>query len=251
MSSKNSESDGIATYIAKVGGKYPEGAVVFNAKTQTFYPMGGGPVYRAGPDFLERFRVVTAEEMKPTWQPAMFELAGVGRFRGYTCGQVWNGWACPVFDYKTARSVLEKMGAADHDCGTMKFTWGFNLTEDAFYHHSLDDGMTESAECREVGQFIQVNEGTLLVYPIGAQQWCWEIVDPDCPGDFCVKCGEVMLSASPVDEDDGSWQGLIQIRQSDGRFACGYLTESEMLELSEQLLELARQIRCKRGEQGP
>lgn len=250
MNNANSESDEIATYIPRVGGKYPEGAVVFNAKTQTFHPMGGGPVYHAGPDFLERFRVVTDEDTGPVWQPATFELEDIGRFPGYTCGQVWNGWVCPVFDYRTARAVLATMGGADRAQGTLNFTWSFNLTEDAFYHHQMEEGMTEPAECREPGQTIQVNGEPVRVYPIGSQQWCWESIAPDCPGDFYVACGEVALSASDNTED-GSWQGLIQIRQQDHKFACGYLTACEMLELSDQLQQLAGMIQRNREEQRP
>ena len=173
----NSEPDETATYIPKVGGKYPEGAVVFNARTQTFHPMGGGPVYHAGPNFLDRFRVVTDEDCTEVWREATFQLDGIaGSFPGYTCGRTWNGWACPVFTQAGAIAVLTAMknahrNVADPEVG---FGWHRNLAgkNDTFCYVLPDQEEDSVAPARCI--VLQDNKTVLRVYPIGAQEWTWE-----------------------------------------------------------------------------
>lgn len=68
----------------------------------------------------------------------------------------WNGWACPYFDFSTARKILDDL----------KYDWEFDEPVFKFKHLEFDDEDTCKAE--------YVDEGRPL-YPLGAYAWTWSV----------------------------------------------------------------------------
>ncbi len=153
-------------------GKYPEDVVVHNRTRNEFHPLGGGMVRKVTAAFHEQFRRVSAADRGATaWRRAWFEIDGIpGRFPGYTCGKLWNGWACPAFQEGAAHAVLKSVKGPDVNEDT--FTWRFDPRTASFYHKHIESGCDE--ETCESPIHIEVDGSTERVYPIGAQQWCWD-----------------------------------------------------------------------------
>jgi hypothetical protein len=158
-------------------GKYPEDVVILDNLKGEFYPQGGGMIRKVSATFHEQFkRVSSADKSTTTWRRAWFEIDGIpGRFPGYTCGKLWNGWACPAFQKVVACAVLKSVEGPDANT----LTWRFDSETDAFYHKHIEAGCDE--EICESPIYIEAGGNTDCVYPIGAQQWCWEECTDDEP----------------------------------------------------------------------
>jgi len=87
---------------------------------------------------------------------------------GYMNGQVWNGFAMPLFDKQTAMNVLA-------DCGSDP-TWRYDKKSDSFILRFKDCTEIESGECDEIysAQWIVVDGKRKKVYGIGSGSWVWE-----------------------------------------------------------------------------
>ena len=86
-------------------------------------------------------------------------------FIGYTNGETWNGWECPLFSLETAKKVLELM-IDDEDTS-------------AYYDERLDKIMvvmnvstTPEVEVYEPST-VDYNGETIKVYNVGSGSWCW------------------------------------------------------------------------------
>ncbi len=86
-------------------------------------------------------------------------------FVGYTNGETWNGWACPLFEKAEAERVLEA-------CRENGYNWVYVAETDAYRvsHEDDPEGVPEQFEGFEIAM-----EGlSVKVYPIGAYCWIWE-----------------------------------------------------------------------------
>lgn len=94
---------------------------------------------------------------------AKFEIDTLGDevFDGYTSGESWNGWACPLFTFDQAERIVEAFRArgwdASYDESTDQFVFSIE-------HDSLD----------EKDSYPPVNVNGRKFYPVGAFCWIWE-----------------------------------------------------------------------------
>lgn len=147
--------------------RYPNGALVVDgydgAGRLLAHPVGGGFQFVIGTDNQAQLRRVAAEEQKNLRvRRAQFCLDGVaGRFRGWTTGESWNGWAKPMFELQEARRVIAAMP---------ELKGQYDASEDRLVTLG-QDGEEEpwSAES------IQPDGGTTVkVYHVGAGCWRWD-----------------------------------------------------------------------------
>jgi hypothetical protein len=135
-------------------------------------PVGGGFVLRFGPEKMAkyRFRRVPASEMQPQWRRGKFWIEGLGlpELEGWTTGELWNGWATPVFEKREAEIVLKQTDEMYFGMGE-KFKWSYNTKTDTFTHQSEHD----EELIKNQGAMIQTPEGPKKVYAIGTSFWTW------------------------------------------------------------------------------
>lgn len=164
------------TEYVKKGGRYPADAVEVIGETSRdvevrFSPLGGGFVYRASTEsFAEKYRRVTDKDRAAaTWRKtsvatdAMEEQGIV--LDAWTQGDLWNGWAKPLFEKAEALKIAEIMGEG----------MTYDAEKDRFVDHL--DGEQEVYEKME----IEAEGRTIEVYPIGTGSWCWSEVGESEP----------------------------------------------------------------------
>lgn len=160
--------------IIKVEGSYPHGALVVDGYDDQgrllAYPEGGGFQYalKAGAD--RQFRHVTPDERQgPLWRTSQFSLEGVdGPFKGWTNGQLWNGWERPHFELEEAQKLIAAISdpMIRYDSARDVFTTRNGADEDEVWPAQLITALGPSQ---------------VKVYPIGAGSWCWEEVSDEQP----------------------------------------------------------------------
>lgn len=95
-------------------------------------------------------------------KPAIFFLEPIhGKYPGFTDGQTWNGWECPVFTFDEAVKILNAS-----KCNG--YTWHYDSESEAF----IIDFDDEQEYCP--ADLIEVNGNIEIVYPIGTASWIWE-----------------------------------------------------------------------------
>lgn len=95
-----------------------------------------------------------------TLQIRTFSLEGIEDtvFEGYSTGDMWNGWECPLFSFEVAQQLMTIFNKLGLDNMIYK--------PDSFICKNLED-LPES----ESFEGIMVEDQKL--YPIGAYCWCW------------------------------------------------------------------------------
>lgn len=89
-------------------------------------------------------------------------------YEGYTTGETWNGWACPMFTREVAEQITATVKAEDWEGGTVTFDEYLQT----FVWES--EGITETTGFSETFDFTDTEHGRL--YPIGAGSWIWSEV---------------------------------------------------------------------------
>lgn len=88
-------------------------------------------------------------------------------FAGYTTGDTWNGWACPLFMHDQAARIVEAWHTegyeADYDAASDMFRFA---PMDTHADPNPDLGDEEAAE-----QFGAVEIDGLTLYRVGAGAW--------------------------------------------------------------------------------
>lgn len=93
-------------------------------------------------------------------KPAFFSMDATGTqtFAGYSDGQLWNGWARPLFSFDSAQQIAEAI--SQH--------------QTAFYDAEADEFIFEGDD-DETERFAAIEvEGIGKLYPIGTGAWLWE-----------------------------------------------------------------------------
>lgn len=88
-------------------------------------------------------------------------------FSGYTSGETWNGFACPLFSYDEATKILDLLQERTGD-ETLE-SWEYEASKDKFLLHSSTHEEPETFE----GQPIEVEGEVVDLYPIGSYSWTW------------------------------------------------------------------------------
>lgn len=100
-------------------------------------------------------------------RPARFQLDGIeGVFNGFTKGETWNGFACPLFDPEQAISFAK----AYKESGSGRKAY-FSATAGGWYFRIPESGVDEL--------FTPVVIGMDRYYPIGYAAWIWSEVTGD------------------------------------------------------------------------
>jgi hypothetical protein len=160
--------------IIKVGAVYPHGALVVDGYDDQgrllAHPEGGGLQYVFMPAAQQKFRHVPPDEQKgPLWKSSRFSLDGLeGVFKGWTKGQLWNGWEMPHFEFQEAQKLIAALNdpKVRYDLATDVFTTRNGEDEDEVWPAQL---------------ITTLGPQQVKVYPIGAGSWCWEEVSNEQP----------------------------------------------------------------------
>lgn len=93
--------------------------------------------------------------MKP--QTFSMEWLPQATFQGYTRGDTWNGWECPLFPFESARRIADAVSEY----------------QTAFYDEGADEFVFEVEDDSERFGAVEVKDIGKL-YPIGTGAWIWE-----------------------------------------------------------------------------
>ncbi len=105
----------------------------------------------------------------------IFTIDGLeGPYEGYSTGERWNGWACPVFERSVAERIAESYSTqGDRD--------GFESNSRAWYDPEADSfWVSDENDIPEDGPLafgsltIIVAGRPVEVYPFGTRYWTWE-----------------------------------------------------------------------------
>jgi len=87
-------------------------------------------------------------------------------FTGYTTGDTWNGWACPLFPKEEADRIVELFDGLEHPYDGKKHRAAYDEAADAFvFYDPADDSWTS---------FRGVEKDGRSLYPIGTYIWTWQ-----------------------------------------------------------------------------
>jgi hypothetical protein len=88
-------------------------------------------------------------------------------FDGFTDGQTWNGFACPLFTFEVAMMV---MAENNRICGV----YGCDDSTQLVYDDRIDAFCNSDLTDVYKAQSITFNDEEIKVYPVGAFGWCWD-----------------------------------------------------------------------------
>jgi hypothetical protein len=109
---------------------------------------------------LNRTKMTTINVIKSS-----FCVDDTNYYEGFTAGETWNGWACPMFTKETTQKILTEM----FDRGDL-VEWSFDEKSDTF-HYMFNDG---NEEHEAVNSFDVYFAGQKMhVYGLGAYAWVW------------------------------------------------------------------------------
>lgn len=153
--------------IIKADAVYPHGALDVDGYDEQggllAHPRGGGFQCALRPAAARLFRRVTSDEQQePLWRTSCFSLEGIeGVFKGWTNGQLWNGWEMPLFEFQEAQKLITALN---------DLKVGYDLAKDVFI---ATNGDAED-EVWPAQLITALGPNHIKVYPIGAGSWCWE-----------------------------------------------------------------------------
>lgn len=162
----------------------------YDAENEVLYatPHGGGFRKIFPPDRIDhwQFREVSVEDIPEIYQ-AEFTQDAYGedvRFLGWTTGELWNGWATPVFEYDQAMRIQKIQHAMHQEFAREGDAWkvddmiweGRTLVRLA-HPYPKDAGPIEITKIKPYK--IKAGGRQRDVYGIGDWEWCWEEVEPE------------------------------------------------------------------------
>ena len=105
---------------------------------------------------------------KPVWRRGKFAIEDGPVIEGYThtCGNTWNGWACPVFDFENANKAIAAYASEGE--------WDRALA--AFVIPPDTDASGDEPAIYRPTQISVEGLGRFLTYAIGSQEWIWSEV---------------------------------------------------------------------------
>jgi hypothetical protein len=128
------------------------------------FPLGGGPEYLFDPVKVETFDFIKVPPERlenPGWYSADFYAEWLDKkYRGWTNGRRWNGWAMPYFELEEAQRYAKDSGNTTYD-----------EARDAFV--TIQEGHDEPEVDEPTMIKIRGRRDPVKVYPIGAGAWIW------------------------------------------------------------------------------
>jgi hypothetical protein len=126
--------------------------------------MGGGFIRRIPLEFFKNYEVVPESDKELLFRRGKFQIDDSTIFDGWTCDGVWNGWACPSFEYDVAVKIL-----TEFKC---KFTF------DPIKRIFTVEYFEEDDFPYKWGEFdIDDPSGNKVsLYGIGCYEWIWDEV---------------------------------------------------------------------------
>ena len=82
-------------------------------------------------------------------------------FIGFTSGETWNGWSCPLFTYDVAQRIVKIHNE--------------QLNLRAYYNKEQDKFVFEFPD--EIEEYSGETIDGLNLYPLGSSVWIWEEVE--------------------------------------------------------------------------
>lgn len=150
------------------GARYPDDSVVIHAASVSFSRQGGGFI-REMPlaSFLANFNRVEDNEKTPVYRLAFFSFDDGPTILGWTVGERWNGWGCPLLE----RSCIERYSE--------RIPWE-QVTFDGDKLVYYDENCDPDEQAEAIKPQIIHHEGVdFQVYDFGGFGLCWNQVDPD------------------------------------------------------------------------
>lgn len=99
------------------------------------------------------------------------EFYGVKEFPAYVQNRTWNGWMVPAFTTDVMDQLMIVHDAAMKDLnGEGMPSASYNAEADTYTFPSTyeeDDEIVSGIWCKTV-------DGLMKLYPLGAENWCWE-----------------------------------------------------------------------------
>lgn len=128
------------------------------------FPLGGGPHFIFDPVKVETYDFVKVPAKlldNPNWYSTEFYAEWIDKkYRGWTTGRRWNGWAMPYFEFEEAMRYAKDSGNTRYEPELDAFVTVMEGQED-------DPGVDEATVIRVRGR------GPIKTYPIGAGSWTW------------------------------------------------------------------------------
>jgi hypothetical protein len=94
----------------------------------------------------------------------------IAPINGYTNGNLWNGWECPMFEKSEAIEICNILSANGTDENIDGDFYRYDAVNDSFVLDYYEFGTLVSSEIYTAN----VVDGKEL-YSIGAFGWCWQI----------------------------------------------------------------------------
>lgn len=121
--------------------------------------------------------IVTDSHSPTSYEAGRFEIDSLeGPFEGWTTGETWNGWACPIFERHEAERIAASFRTQGKRFGFPgSYEAYFDASGDAFIFRDPNDDPDD--EPLAFGSYtILVGERPITVYCIGTRYWTWEAV---------------------------------------------------------------------------
>lgn len=143
-------------------------------------------------------------------------------FTGYTTGETWNGFACPMFTKEEGLKIVDFFNKAFAECET---------ESPSCYDKELD-AFSFAIEGTDTFDSLDkiINGETVKLYPIGAWGWIWNEVDkPD------IKPYQVQyflaLDVEATDPDEAAEEAWKQIKRWSAEYLRDCLGEAHIQEI--------------------
>lgn len=106
---------------------------------------------------------------KDTYRASYFEIdqSWLPSIHGFTCGQKWNGWDCPLFGLAEAEAIFRMLRTRQ----SVHENYYFDITRDTFV---IEDTYFDEPEIFQGIDITLVDGSTVHVYGIGWGSWIWD-----------------------------------------------------------------------------
>lgn len=116
-------------------------------------------------------------EMKKTW----FTIDGLedNSYQGYTDGQTWNGWQCPLFELNVALKLADDLNQVNTVNGQLFSKIVFDEKSQQFVNEDYD------CPKEEWETFAATEHDGKKLFALGSYAWCWELAFPETTPELC------------------------------------------------------------------
>ena len=102
-----------------------------------------------------------------------FDYGNGTTFKGYTKGNLWNGFDCPLFEVEECEKIVELFNSENEEFGT-EVKLVYDSTKDCYVE--IDPNIDEEDYISYEFTSIDTKDGIKRVCSLGSFNWCWEEV---------------------------------------------------------------------------